>query len=56
MEHFLEMGGYARFVWPSFALALAVISWNVWSALRLLGVARMRALRAAAAQSPQATP
>jgi heme exporter protein CcmD len=52
MEQFLEMGGYARFVWPSFALALAVIVWNVGSALRLLGAARAQALRLLAAQPP----
>jgi heme exporter protein D len=45
MNDFLHMGGYARFVWPSYALALAVLTWNVWSALRLHARARERALR-----------
>ncbi len=25
-QHFLEMGGYARFVWPSYALAALVLA------------------------------
>jgi heme exporter protein CcmD len=45
MEHFLEMGGYARFVWPAFALGLAVFAWNVIAARRLLAEARERAQR-----------
>ncbi len=35
MDAFLSMGGYGRFVWPSYALAAAVLAWNIWSALRL---------------------
>ena len=31
---FLAMGGYARYVWPCFALAISVLLWNVWSARR----------------------
>jgi len=48
MDQFWQMGGYARFVWPSFGLALAVIAWNVWSALAAHSRARARALRATA--------
>ena len=33
---FLEMGGYARFVWPAYALTLAVMGLNVFWAKRLL--------------------
>jgi heme exporter protein D len=25
LDHFLAMGGYARFVWPAYALALIVL-------------------------------
>ena len=25
--HFLAMGGYARFVWPAYAIALAALGW-----------------------------
>jgi heme exporter protein CcmD len=47
MHDFLQMGGYARFVWPAYALALLVIAWNLWSATRLGRAARTRALRQA---------
>ncbi len=43
------MGGYARFVWPCFALALLVLAWNLWSARRYLAAAQLRAQRALAA-------
>jgi len=55
VERFLAMGGYARFVWPAYALWAAVIAGNVWSAWRALDRARTRALRrlaARAAESP----
>jgi heme exporter protein CcmD len=42
------MGGYARFVWPCFALAAAVLVWNLWSARRHQAAARVRAGRALA--------
>jgi heme exporter protein CcmD len=40
------MGGYARYVWPCFGLALAVLAWNVWSARRHHAAARLRVARA----------
>ncbi len=48
MEEFLNMGGYGRYVWPSYALAAAVLLWNVWSAIRLQRKALERARRQAA--------
>jgi len=27
VEHFLAMGGYARFVWPAYCVAAAVLLW-----------------------------
>jgi heme exporter protein CcmD len=39
------MGGYARYVWPSFGLALAILAWNLWSAQRYHAAARRRAAR-----------
>jgi heme exporter protein D len=27
IRHFLAMGGYARFVWPAYAVASAVLLW-----------------------------
>jgi heme exporter protein CcmD len=50
MSAFLAMGGYGAFVWPCFALAAAVLAWNVHSARRLHAVARQQALRRASAQ------
>ena len=45
---FLAMGGYARYVWPCFALAISVLLWNVWSARRYHAQALKRAQRAVA--------
>ena len=48
MEQFLAMGGYGRFVWPAYALALIVFAWNIFAARRRFVNARERALRVAA--------
>jgi heme exporter protein CcmD len=45
MTAFLDMGGYAAYVWPAYAVTLAVIALNVFWARRLLGRARKEALR-----------
>jgi heme exporter protein CcmD len=45
---FWSMGGYARFVWPCFGFAFVVLAWNLWSARRFYGAARVRATRAIA--------
>ena len=50
VEDFLNMGGYARFVWPSYLLGLIVLLGNVWAARRMHAAARTRALQRAAAQ------
>jgi heme exporter protein CcmD len=42
---FWSMGGYARYVWPCFALACAVLAWNLWSARRHRAEAQLRAAR-----------
>ena len=42
---FWSMGGYARYVWPCFAFAGAVLAWNLWSARRHYAAARVRAAR-----------
>ncbi len=42
------MGGYARFVWPCFAVAFAVLVWNVLSARRFLAASQLRTARALA--------
>jgi len=43
---FWSMGGYARYVWPCFAMGAAVFAWNFWAARRYLAAARLRAARA----------
>jgi heme exporter protein CcmD len=44
--HFLRMGGYAAYVWPSVILTIAVMLLNVWwarrAARRALQLARRR--------------
>jgi heme exporter protein CcmD len=47
MQEFLNMGGYGRYVWSAYGLWLAVLAWNVWSAVRLERAARVRARRRA---------
>jgi heme exporter protein CcmD len=42
---FWSMGGYARYVWPCFVFAGAVLAWNLWSARRYHAAARVRAAR-----------
>ena len=49
MSEFLRMGGYAAYVWPSFALAAVVLAWNVIAARRLHANARELAHRRALA-------
>ena len=45
---FWAMGGYARYVWPCFALGVAVLAWNLWSARRYHAAALLRVRRALA--------
>jgi heme exporter protein CcmD len=50
MSEFWSMGGYARFVWPSYALTFAVVLLNVYWARRALRRAREDARRRLALQ------
>ncbi|HUT47782.1 MAG TPA: heme exporter protein CcmD [Alphaproteobacteria bacterium] len=52
---FLEMGGYADFVWPAFGIALAVLAGFLVTSLRTLRSreATLRTLEAAAPESPR---
>ena len=45
MREFLDMGGYAAFVWPAYAVTFAVIALNIYWARRALANARRQALR-----------
>jgi heme exporter protein CcmD len=48
VTNFWHMGGYARYVWPSFAFAGVILGWNLWSARRHRLAAQLRARRALA--------
>lgn len=49
MREFLDMGGYAAFVWPAYLVTAAVVVLNVWAAQRSLARARTAARRRLAA-------
>jgi heme exporter protein CcmD len=51
---FWFMGGYARYVWPCFAMAGLVLGWNLWSARRYRAAAQLSARRALAAEASNA--
>ena len=51
MSAFFNMGGYALFVWPSYALTLAIIVLNIIGARRALARARAEARRRLLAQA-----
>jgi heme exporter protein CcmD len=50
MKEFLDMGGYAAFVWPSYVLTVGVIALNVFWACRALARAQEAARRRLAAR------
>ncbi|MET0281625.1 MAG: heme exporter protein CcmD [Steroidobacteraceae bacterium] len=50
MKEFLNMSGYAGYVWSSYALAIGVLLLNVWLARRQLRQAREQARRRIAMQ------
>jgi heme exporter protein CcmD len=52
MREFWDMGGYAAFVWPSYAVTLAVIALNVYWARRRLSQARAAARRRLTQEQP----
>jgi heme exporter protein CcmD len=52
VSHFLAMGGYARFVWPSYAATLLVVILNIVWARRLLTRAQTEARRRLAYSQP----
>ncbi|MHB8813441.1 MAG: heme exporter protein CcmD [Steroidobacteraceae bacterium] len=44
MSTFLDMGGYAAYVWPAYAVTLAVMALNIVWARRLLKRSRKEAM------------
>ena len=49
---YLDMGGYARYVWPAYIIVIAAIVGNIFSARRALKRARIEAQRRLAMKSP----
>jgi heme exporter protein CcmD len=45
VNNFFDMGGYAAFVWPAYAVTFAVIGLNIFWANRALARARRAARR-----------
>ncbi len=45
LVHFLDMGGYARFLWPCYGITFAVLLLNIYWARQLLARARAEAKR-----------
>lgn len=45
MKAFLDMGGYAAYVWPAYAVTLAVLLLNIVWARRALARSRVEARR-----------
>lgn len=45
LHEFIDMGGYAAYVWPAYAIALVVMAASAWSAVRGLKRATQRAVR-----------
>ncbi|HEY1890071.1 MAG TPA: heme exporter protein CcmD [Steroidobacteraceae bacterium] len=45
MSAFFNMGGYAAYVWPSYAVTFAVVALNIIWARRLLERSRKEALQ-----------
>jgi heme exporter protein CcmD len=45
MRAFFDMGGYAAFVWPAYAVTLAVVFLNIFWARRALARSRQEARR-----------
>jgi heme exporter protein CcmD len=54
MADFFAMGGYAQFLWPSYALALLALLANVIIARRNLAAARDEARRRLEVQAEEA--
>jgi heme exporter protein CcmD len=56
MIRFVQMGGYAVYVWPAFALALVVMLLNIVWARRSLRAAQLEARRRVLSAQPLQRP
>ena len=56
MIRFLQMGGYAMYVWPAFALTFVVLALNIVWARRSLRSAQVQARRRLASMPPAGAP
>jgi heme exporter protein CcmD len=45
MKEFLDMSGYAAYVWSAYAIAIGGLAFNVWLARRQMRSARVQARR-----------
>jgi heme exporter protein CcmD len=54
MSRFLDMGGYAAYVWPSYAVTFTVVFLNIFWARRALARSRAAALRRLAMRAEHA--
>jgi heme exporter protein CcmD len=54
LMEYLDMGGYARYVWPAYIIVIGAIAWNVVMARRALKRAREAAVRRLAVKSTSA--
>ncbi|HYL01802.1 MAG TPA: heme exporter protein CcmD [Steroidobacteraceae bacterium] len=54
MKTFLDMGGYAAFVWPAYAVTFTVVFLNIFWARRALARSRAEARRRIAMRAEQA--
>jgi heme exporter protein D len=52
---FLDMGGYAAFVWPSYGITLLIVALNIYLAQRRLAQAREEARRRIAMRGEENT-
>ena len=53
MSHFFDMGGYAAFVWPAYAVTFAAVFLNIFWARRALARSRDEARRRLALHAEQ---
>jgi heme exporter protein D len=52
MTEFLQMGGYAAYVWPAYGITLLVFVANIWSARRLKALKLEQVRRSMEAEQP----